>query len=87
MGLSCVSDDVVQTLQRALFKRQLFNDLNKPVIRTDNGPQFISHTFEKRCEEFELEHGRVPPQTCIDIPFSSSRENWNMKEYHHKRQI
>lgn len=63
MGLSCVSDDVVQTLQRALFKRQLFDDLNKPVIRTDNGPQFISHTFEERCEEFELEHERVPPQT------------------------
>lgn len=47
MGLSCTAKNVVQSLQRALFKRQQFDKLEKPVIRTDNGPQFISHTFKE----------------------------------------
>jgi putative transposase len=52
--LSCTAQDVVQEIKRALFKRQQFDKMEKPVIRTDNGPQFISHTFEEFCENFEL---------------------------------
>lgn len=63
MGLSCVSKDVVQAMKRALFRRQQFDKLEKPVIRTDNGPQFISHTFGEFCEKTELEHERIPPKT------------------------
>jgi putative transposase len=37
IGLSCSGSDAVKTLQRALFKRQQFEQLNRPVIRTDNG--------------------------------------------------
>ncbi|MEJ9209717.1 DDE-type integrase/transposase/recombinase, partial [Paenibacillus larvae] len=42
IGLSCEAKDVASTLQSALMKRQLFEALEKPVIRSDNGPQFIS---------------------------------------------
>lgn len=63
IGLSCTGSDVIQALQRALFKRQQFDKLEKPVIRTDNGPQFISHTFEDFCENYKIEHERIPPKT------------------------
>ncbi|WP_256237545.1 DDE-type integrase/transposase/recombinase [Bacillus sp. EB600] len=59
MGLSC---DVKQTLKRAILKRQQFDKLEKSVIRTDNGPQFISHTFEEFCEKSKIEHERIPPR-------------------------
>lgn len=63
MGLSCTGDDVKQTLKRALLKRQQYDELEKPVIRTDNGPQFISHTFEQFFEYSKIEHERIPPRT------------------------
>jgi len=34
-----------------------------PIIRTDNGPQFISHTFEEFCGERKIVHERIPPKT------------------------
>ncbi|TDF89435.1 DDE-type integrase/transposase/recombinase [Paenibacillus piri] len=43
IGLTCESRHLVQITQEALMKRQLFDKVNKPVIRSDNGPQFISH--------------------------------------------
>ena len=33
------------------------------MIRTDNGSQFISHTFEEFCESHEINHERIPPKT------------------------
>jgi len=63
IGLSCTAKDTIQALQRALFKRKQFDQLEKPVIRTDNGPQFISYTFEEFCENYKLEHERIPPKT------------------------
>lgn len=63
IGLSCEAKDVVRTLQAALFKRQLFDAKAKPVVRSDNGPQFISHAFQQACEQFGLEHERIPPKT------------------------
>ncbi|MNG23758.1 Integrase core domain protein [compost metagenome] len=45
------------------MKRQLFNKENKPIIRSDNGPQFISSLFEGACSEFALIHERIPPKT------------------------
>lgn len=63
MGLSCTAKDVTQSLQRAQFKRQQVNKQEKLVIRTDNGPQFISHTFQEFCEKAELVHERIPPKT------------------------
>lgn len=63
IGLSCEAKDVIYTLRQALLKRQLFELEKKPVIRTDNGPQFIAKAFEEACEEWEIEHERIPPKT------------------------
>lgn len=45
------------------MKRQLFDKGNKPVIRSDNGPQFISHKFAEACAAFGMIHERIPPKT------------------------
>nr|WP_259370068.1 integrase core domain-containing protein [Weizmannia acidilactici] len=50
-------------MQRAFQKRQSLDMTQKPVIRTDNGPQFISHAFEEFCENMKMEHERIPPKT------------------------
>jgi putative transposase len=51
LGLTCEAKHLVQITQEALMKRQLFGKLKeeKPFIRSDNGPQFISHLFEDAC--------------------------------------
>ncbi|WP_430016971.1 transposase [Paenibacillus naphthalenovorans] len=33
------------------------------MVRTDNGPQFISHAFEEACLKLRVEHERIPPKT------------------------
>ncbi|OPX83726.1 MAG: Integrase core domain protein [Pelotomaculum sp. PtaB.Bin104] len=63
IGLSCEGKHAAQLIQRALWKRQIFSVPDRPVIRTDNGPQFISHVFEQACEDFGTEHERIPPKT------------------------
>lgn len=62
-GLSCEATDLVQITQEALMKRQLFDKGDKPVIRSDNGPQFISHRFAEACERFKIVHERIPTKT------------------------
>lgn len=62
-GLSCGAKDLVQITQEALMKRRLFDKANRPVIRSDNGPQFISHRFAEACKEFNIIHERIPPKT------------------------
>jgi putative transposase len=63
IGLSCEGKHAVQVMQRALWRRQLFGSPRMPIIRTDNGPQFISHVFEQACLQFGVEHERIPPKT------------------------
>jgi putative transposase len=64
IGLSCEGKHAAQLLQRALWKRQRFGpDVQRPVMRTDNGPQFISHAFEEACETCVVDHERIPPKT------------------------
>ncbi len=63
IGLSCTGEDVARTLKIALLKRQLYEVENKPVIRSDNGPQFISEIFEKACKQLNIEHERIPYKT------------------------
>jgi putative transposase len=52
LGLSCEGKHAAQILQRALWKQHLFETNCRPVIRSDNGPQFISHVFEEACVKF-----------------------------------
>ena len=33
------------------------------IVRSDNGPQFISHHFEESCIKFGIEHERIPCRT------------------------
>ena len=65
LGLTCEARHLVQITQEALMKRQLFDrpTAGRPVIRSDNGPQFISHRFEEACEIFGIIHERIPPKT------------------------
>ena len=48
MGLHCEAKDATVLLRKCLIKRNLFEEGTKnPVIRTDNGPQFVSHKFRQ----------------------------------------
>lgn len=61
-GPVCEAKHVCQTLVRALESRIKPGD-PRPVIRTDNGPQFVSALFGDTCESWELVHERIPPKT------------------------
>jgi putative transposase len=63
IGLRCEAKHAVETVQRSLWKRKQFEETERPTIRTDNGPQFISHAFEEACECLGVEHERIPPKT------------------------
>jgi putative transposase len=63
IGLTCEAKHLVQILQEALMKRQLFDSEEKPVIRSDNGPQFVSNLFEETCDMFNVIHERIPVKT------------------------
>ncbi|QZT35314.1 IS3 family transposase [Caldalkalibacillus thermarum TA2.A1] len=62
IGLSCQAEDAVRALQRALLKRQLFNREHELIIRSDNGPQYISQRFHQGCATLKVEHERIPPK-------------------------
>lgn len=63
MGYSCTGSDASSLLRRCLIKRDLFDSETKPVIRTDNGPQFISNVFENSCIVADVYHERIPSRT------------------------
>lgn len=63
IGLTCEAKHLVQITQEALRKRMLISEEDKPVIRSDNGPQFISHLFEDACVSNGMIHERIPPKT------------------------
>lgn len=51
MGLH--SEDKV--LSKCLKRRNLFEEVKKPVIRTHNSPQFVGYKFNECCEELRIE--------------------------------
>ncbi|WP_188893134.1 IS3 family transposase, partial [Paenibacillus radicis (ex Gao et al. 2016)] len=61
-GSICEAKHVVQTLGWALASR-IGTGEAMPVVRTDNGPQFISKLFGDTCESIDLVHERIPPRT------------------------
>jgi putative transposase len=63
IGLTCEAKHLVQITQEALMKRKQFSKEDKPVIRSDNGPQFVSHLFEDACASYGMIHERIPPNT------------------------
>ncbi|WP_347707984.1 integrase core domain-containing protein [Clostridium sporogenes] len=64
IGFHCEAKDATALLRKSLIRRDLFAEgATKPVIRTDNGPQFISYKFKECCEEFKLHYERIPVKT------------------------
>ncbi|GAW27888.1 hypothetical protein ULO1_04580 [Carboxydocella sp. ULO1] len=63
IGLKCEGVDAARTLEQALWKRKLLEEEIKPVIRTDNGPQFKSRIFQKKCQSLKIEHERIRNRT------------------------
>lgn len=61
IGLSCLAEDAVFTLNEAIKKRQIKQ--NTLVVRSDNGPQFIGSCFYNSCKELKIEHERIPVNT------------------------
>ncbi|WP_082053818.1 IS3 family transposase [Gordoniibacillus kamchatkensis] len=61
-GPVCEAKHAVQTLWRALQKRIGAGEA-LPVIRSDNGPQFVSKLFGNTCESLGVVHERIPPRT------------------------
>jgi putative transposase len=62
VGSTCDAKQVCSLVQRALAAR-LEPQQAKPIIRTDNGPQFISKLFGEMCEKETIMHERIPPKT------------------------
>lgn len=60
-GSTCCAAEIVRTLQKALGARCAGH--TPPIVRTDNGPQFISKSFYAYCEQAGVEHERIPPKT------------------------
>lgn len=63
IGLNCTGHDSAFTLKNALKRRNIDPKESNLVVRSDNGPQFISHAFEEACIELGVEHERIPPKT------------------------
>lgn len=63
IGLHATGHDAAATLGHALWRRGLLWGGKKPVVRTDNGPQFTSEAFEAACERYGVLHERIPPKT------------------------
>jgi putative transposase len=63
LGLSATAKDACAVLINSLKKRGLKPGMDLPVIRTDNGPQFIAKVFEKTCSKWKLTHERIPVKT------------------------
>lgn len=63
MGLSCKASDAVSVLKAALWRRRLCDTTEKPVIRSDNGPQFVARIFSEACVAMGVEHERIPNHT------------------------
>lgn len=63
IGLNCTGHDAAFTLKTALKCRNIDPNESNLIVRSDNGPQFISHAFEEACIELGVEHERIPPKT------------------------
>lgn len=61
-GPVCEAKHAVHTLGNAL-ERRVTEGARLPVIRSDNGPQFVSVLFGDMCESMGVVHERIPPKT------------------------
>jgi putative transposase len=63
-GKECRKEHIRELVNRALLRRQVYqNESQRLVIRTDNGPQFVSKDFYEFCQGKHIEHERIPNHT------------------------
>jgi putative transposase len=62
IGTNCEAKHVSEVVMTALRSR-IIPGTTKPIIRTDNGPQFVSKAFGELCEAEVITHERIPPKT------------------------
>lgn len=66
-GSSCRAKDIIMMLTKAMIRRKLHfkgGELeDKLIIRTDNGPQFVSERFGDFCQHQKIYHERIPKKT------------------------
>ncbi|WP_409254397.1 IS3 family transposase [Bacillus sp. SCS-153A] len=66
-GSSCKAKDITGMLHEAILRRRIHlpkGETNSTVIiRTDNGPQFLSHDFGEFCLHHGIYHERIPPKS------------------------
>jgi putative transposase len=66
-GSRCQATDITKVLKTALLRRQVYLPKRKEelglIIRTDNGPQFLSKAFGEFCELTGVYHERIPPKS------------------------
>jgi putative transposase len=62
IGSCCEAKDVCRMVEAALDSR-ISPGEQSPIIRTDNGPQFVSKAFGELCEKRKIVHERIPPKT------------------------
>jgi putative transposase len=74
LSLSCTAQEAKKALINALYKRKIKDRCEGLIIRSDNGPQFISFEFEKCCIEEKVFHER--------IPVKSPNYNAHIESYH-----
>nr|WP_077247653.1 DDE-type integrase/transposase/recombinase [Bacillus sp. FJAT-27225] len=63
----CQAQDITGMLKEAIIRRNLQvpqeEDGHCIIIRTDNGPQFVSNHFGEFCEMNMIYHERIPPKS------------------------
>jgi len=66
-GSTCKAQDINGMLQAALMRRQIHlptkEEEHSIIIRTDNGPQFVSQKFGEFCDLHKIYHERIPPKS------------------------
>lgn len=61
IDLSATGAVAKKVMLQALYNRELNSKASeKPVLRTDNGSQFVSGVFEKGCLDLNILHERIP---------------------------
>jgi len=66
-GPNCKTDSITKMLQGAIVRRDVHLPTKEDeiglIIRTDNGPQFVSEKFGDYCEHHRIYHERIPKKS------------------------
>ncbi|QJC50140.1 IS3 family transposase [Paenibacillus albicereus] len=83
LGSSCSAKSVCSMVKRALEQR-IAPGAAMPIIRTDNGPQFVSRAFGELAQQAGFVHERIPPKTpnmnAYIESFHATLEHWVLRK-------